>query len=65
MASATERESSLDMLSVLLAYDTLLGFGGGVLQQRLSQATSRIIETLAETPFDELENLRVFLIIFL
>ena len=65
IAPATELDSAIDMLSVLLAYDKLMYFGGGALRNRLGQATHRLVETLSSTPFDELENLRVFMILFM
>ena len=61
---ATESDSGLDMLSVRQSYEALFSFGGGVLSTRLGQATYRLVEVLRHCPFDEMENLRVFLIVF-
>jgi len=61
---ATESNSGLDMLSVRQSYQALLSFGGGVLETRLGQATYRLVDLLSSCPFDEIENLRVFLIVF-
>ena len=61
---ATESNSGLDMLSVRQSYQALLSFGGGVLETRLGQATYRLVNLLTSCPFDEIENLRVFLIVF-
>ena len=52
------------MLSVRRSYVALVTFGGGVLTTRLGQATYRLVELLRHCPFDEMENLRVFLLVF-
>ena len=59
-----QKNSGLNMLSVRQSYQALVQFGGGVLSTRLGQATYRLVELLRHCPFDQPENLRVFLIVF-